>query len=354
MRGVVQCFPLLWQRWAVNPLFSPSSNTQASLLLTAPLLSRAEQRTEDTLTPSEFKKYRQCLRGLDSNPSDLLAPSATTLLAECDGVIPAERVQRLLDRAFLLGPVLDGWQSRSIWVMSSEDENYPRPLIDKLGDNAPAVLYGCGSLSLLDGLGLAVVGSRDVDADALEFTENTGRQAAHSGVKVISGGARGVDQSAMRGALNAGGQAVGVLADGLERAATQRDNREVLFNEQLTLISPFDPAVGFNVGHAMQRNKYIYALAEAGLVISCDLEKGGTWAGAKEQLDKYRFGPLFVRDSLNPSEGIDALRKKGALVWPTPAGPEAFRDALKTPPPIAPQEEPLEAATLFDDFFIGQ
>lgn len=335
-------------------MFSLSANTQAVLLLTGPLLSNRERNTEEILTPSQFAKYRQRLRELGSEPSDLLGPSAPTLLAEADGVIPAERIQQLLDRAFLLGPVVDAWQSRSIWVVSPEDQSYPVALIDKLGENAPALLYGCGSPSLLDGSGLAVVGSRDVDANTLQFTENIGRQAAYSGVKVISGGARGVDQSAMRGALNAGGQVVGVLADSLERAVTQRENREVLFNEQLTLISPFDPGAGFNVGHAMQRNKYIYALADAGLVVSCDLEKGGTWAGAKEQLDKYRFGPVFVRDVPEGSAGLDALQSKGALVWPAPSSTEEFNDTLKTVAGTPPKAERYEDLPLFDKSFIDQ
>jgi len=35
------------------------------------------------------------------------------------------------------------------------------------------------------------------------------------------------------------------------------------------------PSAGFNVGHAMQRNKVIYALADVALVVSADFEKGG-------------------------------------------------------------------------------
>jgi DNA processing protein len=67
----------------------------------------------------------------------------------------------------------------------------------------------------------------------------------------------------MRGALEAGGKTIGVLADSLERAAMNRDHRNHLIEREVTLISPYDPSAGFNIGHAMQRNKFIYALAEA-------------------------------------------------------------------------------------------
>lgn len=55
----------------------------------------------------------------------------------------------------------------------------------------------------------------------------------------------------MRGALQAGGKALGVLADGLEKAALNRENRNFLMNGQLVLLSTWDPTAGFNVGHAM-------------------------------------------------------------------------------------------------------
>jgi predicted Rossmann fold nucleotide-binding protein DprA/Smf involved in DNA uptake len=57
----------------------------------------------------------------------------------------------------------------------------------------------------------------------------------------------------------------------------QRENREVLLESRLVLISPYDPKSGFNVGHAMQRNKLIYALADAALVVNADEGTGGTW-----------------------------------------------------------------------------
>jgi predicted Rossmann fold nucleotide-binding protein DprA/Smf involved in DNA uptake len=55
----------------------------------------------------------------------------------------------------------------------------------------------------------------------------------------------------MHGALLEDGEVAGVMADSLERAALSRDNREPLMEGRLALISPYDPAAGFNVGHAM-------------------------------------------------------------------------------------------------------
>jgi predicted Rossmann fold nucleotide-binding protein DprA/Smf involved in DNA uptake len=163
-----------------------------------------------------------------------------------------------------------------------------------------------------------VVGSRHVDGELIEFTENVGRLAAKSNQVLISGGAKGIDQASMRGALMADGVVVGIMADSLERAALAHDNREPLMDHKLLLVSPYDPAAGFNVGNAMQRNKLIYALADAALVVTADFEKGGTWAGAIEQLERFHFVPVFVRNGANAGKGISALLQRGARPWPNP------------------------------------
>jgi predicted Rossmann fold nucleotide-binding protein DprA/Smf involved in DNA uptake len=133
----------------------------------------------------------------------------------------------------------------------------------------------------------------------------------------------------MSGALEAGGHATGILADSLERAALNRHHRNYLRDGHLLLISPYDPQAGFNVGNAMQRNKVIYALADAALVVQSDYGKGGTWAGATEQLEKFRLGPIYTLPTTQPDAAAESLRKKGAHPWPNPTTAEEFREMLE-------------------------
>jgi predicted Rossmann fold nucleotide-binding protein DprA/Smf involved in DNA uptake len=97
---------------------------------------------------------------------------------------------------------------------------------------------------------------------------------------------------------------------------------------QLVLLSPYDPQAGFNIGNAMQRNKLIYALADAALVVQADYGKGGTWAGAIEQLEKLRLVPIYTLRRGQQDAAIESLSKKGALTWPNPSTPEEFNEAL--------------------------
>ncbi|MBF0180350.1 MAG: DNA-protecting protein DprA [Magnetococcales bacterium] len=316
-----------------------SFNTQAILLLTSPLLARGIPPCSERLTPGEYKRLARHLRELQRQPADLIAPDAAELLHACHPIIDENRLHRLLARGLLLAQVVDHWRTRSIWVISRADASYPRQLKAHLKEDSPAVLYGCGDIGLLGKGGLAVVGSRQVDDELVKYTASVARLAARFGKTLISGGARGIDQAAMFGALEAGGNVCGVLADSLERAALQREYRHPLLEGRLVLISPYDPVAGFHVGSAMQRNKLIYSLAEAALVVQSDLDKGGTWAGAVEQLERYRCVPVYARATAKPSPGLDGLRQKGALVWPDPQDEAAFQALFSSShEPVPPPE----------------
>jgi predicted Rossmann fold nucleotide-binding protein DprA/Smf involved in DNA uptake len=308
-----------------------SPNTTAILMLTAPLIAGRGKRSTDLLTASEYRKLARHLRERGSQPAELLTPSAERLLDDCSRVVERARLERLLGRGFLLSQAVEHWRARAIWVVSRADAAYPQRLKARLKDDSPALLYGCGEAGLLDQGGLAVVGSRHVQEALIEFTEDVGRLTASAGRSLLSGGAKGVDQAAMRGALEAGGRVAGVLADSLERAVMRREHRNMLMDGRLVLISPYDPNAPFNVGHAMQRNKLIYALADAALVVGAEEGKGGTWAGAIEQLERLHLVPVYVRSTGDASNGLDALRKKGALPWPNPSDADGLKAVLASP-----------------------
>jgi predicted Rossmann fold nucleotide-binding protein DprA/Smf involved in DNA uptake len=307
---------------------SLTPNTQAILLLTAPLIVGKAGTSRDLLSLSEYNRLARILRDNLKQPADLLGPDANELIELCAQPLGRLRLDALLGRGFLLSQAVERWNARAIWVISRADARYPKRLKSRLKEDAPPLLYGCGEIALLERGGLAVVGSRHVNDELISFTENVGRISAEAHSSIVSGGAKGIDRAAMHGALLAGGNVAGVIADSLERAALARENREHLMEGRLVLISPYDPAAGFNVGHAMQRNKLIYALADAALVVTSDFEKGGTWAGAIEQLERLHLVPVFVRNGIHAGKGNAALLHRGGKPWPNPQNPNEFGVAL--------------------------
>ena len=86
----------------------------------------------------------------------------------------------------------------------------------------------------------------------------------------------------------------------------------------------------------MMRNKYIYAQAEASVVVKADKQKGGTWTGAVENLKKQWALPLCWDNPDYP--GNQALIEMGA---------NPIRDAWDGDPrQIAGKEQQPEAEQL--------
>ncbi len=292
-----------------------SERTKSTLLLTAPLLPRGSASMARPLAQRDFNRLASSLSQRDLGVEELLGAEADDVLDDLRMPIDSERLRALLARGLQLANAVDHWRQRSIWVISRGDSEYPAEIAERLGTKAPPVLYCCGDPELLRVAGIAIVGSRDPSQEATEFVRSVALQAGRSSVPVISGGAKGIDASAMRTALDAGGTVVGVLSQHLGRAAVNGANRVHIADGRLLLLSPFDPSAGFNVGNAMGRNKLIYALARAALVGSATLERGGTWGGAVEQLRGDSPIPLYV-PKWRCDEAIEALHGQGAEFWP--------------------------------------
>ena len=308
---------------------------QAILLLTAPLLvgggGKRPRGGEVQQKPLNLRQYNALAAELQRRgvaPAVLLEESCQTPDIAHSARLDPQRIDGLLGRGYALARALERWEKRGIWVLTRADARYPRLLRQRMGRNRPPVLYGCGSPALLDRGGLAVVGSRAVAHDVAVFAEKVGALCASSGVPIVSGGAKGVDQAAMRGATDAGGCAVGILANNLARAVLVRANRDAIMQGRLVLVSPYDPAARFFVGHAMARNRLIYGLADSALVANSDLGHGGTWTGAMEQLGKLNYVPVNVRNRGRTSRGLVGLMEHGAKPWPDPRTPDELRRVM--------------------------
>ncbi len=287
-----------------------SRNAQAILLLTA-RLGRADREGVKHLAPREWHRFIRWLAARNLPPEALLRPDAGTLVAEYPGRdLDRERVEALLGRSVSLGLAAERWERAGLWVLTAADDAYPERVARRLGESAPPFLIGCGERSQLRASpAVAIVGSRDATEADLGFARDLAADLAREGHVIVSGGARGVDEAAAHGALAAGGAVVAILADGLLRASASPRYREALRARTLTLATPFNPEVGFDIGNAMARNKHIYTLADEAVVIATHWGKGGTWQGAMENL-RQRWVPLWVKEAEAP--GHVALVREGA------------------------------------------
>ncbi|MGH7813464.1 MAG: DNA-processing protein DprA [Candidatus Binataceae bacterium] len=289
--------------------------TQAVLLLTA-YFSKPIKGDPRPLSPTEWGRFAHWLKEHGIAPEVLLSGDLSCVLnGWLDRSITPERVGYLLGRAGALGLALEKWQRAGLWVLVRSDPDYPDRLKKRLRTDSPPLLFGCGNRNLLNRGGIAAVGSREASADDLAFSAQLGCDAALQGFSVVSGGARGIDEAAMLGAMQHEGTVIGVLSDSLMRAATSAKYRAGLMSNNVVLISPFYPEAGFDVGNAMSRNKYIYCLSDAAIVVSSSKERGGTWTGAIENLNRG-WVPLWVKPHPDTASGNAELVRRGACWLP--------------------------------------
>ncbi|EGR3313365.1 TPA: DNA-protecting protein DprA [Vibrio parahaemolyticus] len=290
-----------------------TTTAQAIILLTS-YFGKQDKDAAKPLTNAEWARFAMWLRGSKLSPADLLDNNKKALLSQWrdpKNKITQERVEALLKRGHSMALALEKWSRSGLWVITRADkDNYPKRLLLQLGNQAPPVLYGCGDKALLKAGGIAVVGSRNASPSDLAYAEQVGSKAASAGLGTISGGARGVDESSMRGAMNSGGAVVGILADSLLKASTSAKYRSGLMNGNVVLVSPFNPESGFNRFNAMDRNKYIYCLADTSLVVHSGA-KGGTWEGAIQNLKKG-WVPTWVKQTQDSAAGNAGIVAAGA------------------------------------------
>lgn len=288
-----------------------NTKTQAILLLTGGLGQPRNGKLKP-LSHSEWHALARLLDQHDYNPSDLFREQVLQHLESLDPLkIDAQRLAYLLDRSAAMAITVERLTNRGLWILSRADAAYPQILRKRLKDKAPAILYGTGNPDLLNTRGLAVVGSRELDDDDVAITRTIATMCAHEHINVISGGAKGADSEAMLTALDAGGTSVGILADSLEKASVSHKYRTALRSGNIALVTAYEPHVGFSVGNAMGRNKYIYAMSENAMVIRSSTD-GGTWSGAIENLN-HNWVPTFVCMRNSPHEGNRQLVVRGGI-----------------------------------------
>ena len=77
----------------VEPL---TSNTQAILLLTAPLVAGRGEASHDLLTLGEYNRLARVLREKQKQPADLIGPDAQDLIELCAQPFGRARLEALL------------------------------------------------------------------------------------------------------------------------------------------------------------------------------------------------------------------------------------------------------------------
>lgn len=200
-----------------------------------------------------------------------------------------------------------------ILMLGRGSPEYPQGLADLA--QPPSELYALGSIDVLQGPRVAIVGTRNSTAYGERVTRNLTRALVRSGVTIISGMARGIDGTAHRTALEEGGKTVAVLGTGIDvpyPAGHRQLHRAI--SERGLVLSENPPGMKAYKGAFPRRNRIIAALAPVTIVIEAG-RKSGALNTASQALELDRVvaavpGPIDSEQSLGSNE----LLRDGAVV----------------------------------------
>jgi DNA processing protein len=161
----------------------------------------------------------------------------------------------------------------NIDILTPADSRYPK-LLNELPD-PPAVLFVRSEMKSIDGLAVAIVGTRHASRYGLKQAELLAGSLARAGFTVVSGMARGIDTAAHRGALAAGGRTIAVLASGV-LAPYPPENATLAeqIAEQGSVVSEAPPTMPPISGMFPQRNRIISGLTLGTIVVEASDRSG--------------------------------------------------------------------------------
>jgi DNA processing protein len=270
--------------------------------------------------------------------------------------VAAEGVDAEMERAQTAGATL----------ICPEDPSYPM-LLRSIPD-PPNVLYVKGAFEDRDLNAIAIVGSRKCTHYGREQAERFGALLGGAGITVISGGARGVDSAAHRGALShPQGRTIAVLGSGVD--VPYPPENEKLF-EQIAargvVLSEFAMGTPPLAENFPRRNRIVSGMSRGVLVIEAD-ERSGALITARQACDDHGR-PVFAipgRIDNSQSAGPHRLIRDGAILTsgiedileglgPLPQGAsETLFDAVvmetperAAPPPLPPMPDLSERQRL--------
>jgi DNA processing protein len=200
-----------------------------------------------------------------------------------------------------------------VTLLTLNHPDYPSRLLTIY--DPPPILYRKQKTTNSDPYPIAMVGTRNMTSYGKMVTERIAGELARVGITIVSGFARGIDATAHRAAIAAGGRTVAVLGCGID-VIYPKEHRK-LYDEILdngVIFSEFPMGAHPEPRYFPQRNRIISGLSLGCVVCEASL-KSGSLITARFALEHGREvfavpGSIFSETS----KGVHYLMQSGAKI----------------------------------------
>lgn len=196
-------------------------------------------------------------------------------------------------------------------IIAFTDPLYPQNL--KEIHDPPPYLYVLGELNAGDKISVAMVGSRNASRYGLSETKRIAKDLSARGITVVSGGARGIDTEAHRGALSGGGRTIAVLGCGID-IIYPRENGELFKKIAASgaVITEYPVGAPPDKANFPPRNRIISGISLGVIVMEAAKDSGSLITAAYSVEQNREVYALPGNVSADTSRGVNSLIKKGA------------------------------------------
>lgn len=201
-------------------------------------------------------------------------------------------------------------------VVTIDQDAYPALLREI--PNPPGALFVRGNVDVLSLPQLAIVGSRNATPGGRDTARRFAGHLCRGGFCVTSGLAIGIDASAHRGAIRAGGPTIAVCANGPDRTYPARHRKlDVAVERSGAIVTEFPPGTPPRRSQFPQRNRIISGLSVGTLVVEAGLRSGAliTARNATEQGREVFAVPGSIHNPM--ARGCHRLIRSGAKLVET-------------------------------------
>lgn len=178
----------------------------------------------------------------------------------------------------------------------------------------PKDIFFTGTLPEVRHPTVAIVGTRKPTAYGREVTHKLAYDLAKHGVIIVSGLALGTDGIAHRGALEAGGATIAVLANSVDVIYPRSHTAlgQEIIKKGGAILSEYEPPTPARNFQFLARNRIVSGLSDAIIITEAAIRSGtlSTAARALEQGKEVFVVPGNITSPL--SAGCNALLKQGA------------------------------------------